>query len=188
MLCLIDGYNNYHAIDDLRLNHLKWLNYRAFFECFLKGKQVITSVLYFTTIATWRDAASIRNHETYIRALETVGVKTIRGRFNKERRKEKETDVNIAVHIVKCAMQGCYDDVMLLSGDADFLPALRIVRRLPVPKQVYLILPIGRSTTRLRLEADYPIRTRLQHLQRSQFPDTITLKSGKTVCRPPEWK
>ena len=35
----VDGFNLYHAIDELGHNHLKWVNLRALCEQFLRGPQ-----------------------------------------------------------------------------------------------------------------------------------------------------
>ncbi len=200
VLCLVDGFNSYHAIDKAGFNHLKWLDYRKFFECFLHPGQKITDVFYFTTVAEWNPEPSPTNHRTYIKALRTVGVKTFRGYFTypeltckkckKKYRKhqEKATDVNLAVHLVKWGMKKWYDMAIILSGDGDFIPAIKMVRTLDLPRQVLVILPIGLSNDRLKDAANFSKHMEKRHLNRSQLPNTITLKSGKTLCRPPEWK
>jgi uncharacterized protein (TIGR00288 family) len=53
-------------------------------------------------------------------------------RYNKETGKTeyvvKGDDINIAVDMVKGAYNDAYDTVILVSGDGDFVPALRAVK------------------------------------------------------------
>lgn len=41
---------------------------------------------------------------------------------------EKETDVNVAVHMVAGALKNRYDTALVVSGDTDMVPAMRMVR------------------------------------------------------------
>ncbi len=43
---------------------------------------------------------------------------------------EKETDVNIALHLLRDAHQDRFDRALLISGDSDLVPAVRMVRAL----------------------------------------------------------
>ena len=65
----IDGFNLYHAIDDLDRNELKWLNLRTLLEEFIDKKtQVLGDVYYFSAYADWHPDKR-RRHMAYVRAL-----------------------------------------------------------------------------------------------------------------------
>ena len=49
----IDGFNLYHAIDALGDNRLKWISFWALGLSFLKPKEHLNSVTYFTAVLTW---------------------------------------------------------------------------------------------------------------------------------------
>jgi len=87
----IDGFNLYHAIDDLTKTNpskhtYKWLNLKTLMEAYIKPSQeILNDVFYFSAYATWKPSSHIK-HKTYIEALKSVGVTPILGKF-KEKRK-----------------------------------------------------------------------------------------------------
>lgn len=157
VVAFVDGFNLYHAIDELGQRHLKWLNLRVLCSQFAPAPQYrLTDVLYFSAYATWRPAAYAR-HRRYVRALRAVGVTTIMGTFKPKVRfcrrcrhrwrdhEEKETDVNIALHLYRGATRGMYDRALLVSGDSDLAPAVRLIRADVPAAQVRVVAPVGRG-------------------------------------------
>lgn len=98
---------------------------------------------------------------------------------------EKNSDVNLAVHLVRDACQGRFDAAAILTSDTDLSEAVRIVTQelnLPVT-----LLDPGRVppiALKQYATAVVPIR---QFVATSQFPDTLTGKDGKPVIKPHEW-
>ena len=86
LACYIDGFNLYHAIDELRtpthqcLNHLKWLNLWALSESIARQNETIVAVNYFSAYATWLPDQYAR-HRVYIAALSHCGVSVFMARF-----------------------------------------------------------------------------------------------------------
>ena len=153
----IDGFNLYHAVDDTGQHHLKWINLRALCEKFAPSPQFdLTDIFYFSAYATWRPDA-YKRHREYVKALKSVGVTPIMGNFKAKGRtcyecghewqlhEEKETDVNIALHMVRAAFKNEFDRAILISGDSDMVPAVRMVRAEFPEKQVKIIAPVGRG-------------------------------------------
>jgi len=66
----VDGFNLYHALDDLNQNHLKWLNLWALSENLISqdGGETLITVKYFSAYATWRER-SMRRHQRYVAAF-----------------------------------------------------------------------------------------------------------------------
>jgi hypothetical protein len=82
--CFVDGFNLYHAVDNLKLPHLKWLNLRKMIEGFTDPNlQSVEAIFYFSAFATWRPQAH-RKHQQYVEALKTVGVTPVMGRFKEK--------------------------------------------------------------------------------------------------------
>ena len=82
----VDGFNLYHAIDDLGQNHLKWLNMWALGELIIPSKsQTLVKVTWCTAIRT-DDVPKMLRHREYIRALEGTGVTCLQGHFARETR------------------------------------------------------------------------------------------------------
>jgi len=112
VISFIDGFNLYHAIDNLNEPHLKWLDLRKLSQEFLHPQEKeLVQVLNFSTIATHRNQAAQIRQRTYLQALKVRSVTTILGQFKKKERncskclsrhlghEEKETDVNIALSL-----------------------------------------------------------------------------------------
>ena len=61
----VDGFNMYHAIDELGLPHLKWLNLWELCKIFVPESHFeLRDVLYFSAYATWRpDAWVLPRHD-----------------------------------------------------------------------------------------------------------------------------
>ena len=151
-IAYIDGFNLYHAIDDLgkfdprrptvRPNpkpHLKWLNLRTLCQGLARPGETLVVVNYFSAYAVWLQGAQKR-HIEYVKGLEHVGVNCVMGHFKSKTRtcrscgaqwvqhEEKETDVHIAARIVFDACENRFDRAILITADSDLAPALNIVR------------------------------------------------------------
>ena len=205
IVAFIDGFNLYHALDyfengpnHYRFRKYKWLNLKKLASMFVFGKDTLEEVLYFTTLATW-DAGKTVRHRLYIRALESEGVKTVYGEFKRKRKhchvcnnhfwsfEEKQTDVNIALSLFQLAIQERYDKALIISGDTDLLPAVKVVRSTFPGKQIGVVIPIGRASEDFKNQADFHYRMREHHLSKSRFPSTITLADSTTLTSPPAW-
>jgi hypothetical protein len=81
----IDGFNLYHAIDELGDATLKWLDLRSLCFSFLRPHNVLGRLAYFTALNRW-NASKRERHLDYIKALEATGVEVIRGSFDRPRR------------------------------------------------------------------------------------------------------
>ena len=93
---------------------------------------------------------------------------------------EKQTDVNLAVAMVKDALCQNHDCVLLVSNDSDFTGALKIVKEY---KEVVLFNPRGgKAVKNLKSHADDEIiiEDRMQLFANSQLPDPIVIK--KKTC------
>lgn len=199
--CFIDGFNLYHAIDNLKLPHLKWLNLRRLIEGFTdQSLQEVQSIFYFSAFATWRPDAH-RRHQQYVEALKTVAVTPVMGRFKEKdaycricrkpykTHEEKETDVNIALWLLNEAYKDNFDEAFIVSRDSDLTPAIRMVLAEFPHKKIKVISPpnaghskeIGQLVGSKKLAAIKQI-----HLERSLFPATVTdPDSGLVVARRP---
>ena len=134
----IDGFNFYHAIDDLRKEHLKWVNLWSLSESLLKPDQSLVAVKYFSAYARWKPA-HYRRHRQYTAALEAKGVTVTMSEF-KERRtgcnkcgatwtkhEEKESDVFLATDIVADLYNDRFDVAIVITADSDIRPAIQHV-------------------------------------------------------------
>lgn len=198
----IDGFNLYHALDGAGRQHLKWLNLRRLsLEFAPPPGQILGTVYYFSAFATWRPGAYAR-HRAFVAALKATGVEPVMGIFKEKDRscrtcgsawidhEEKETDVNIALHLLRDAQQDRYDRALIISGDSDLAPAVRMVRELYPLKSVRIIAPYGRAYSMDLVRAAGGVanarRMKLIHVERSLLPAKVFEADGKLIATRPE--
>jgi uncharacterized LabA/DUF88 family protein len=194
----IDGFNVYYSINTRRYRQYKWLDYCKVAESIVRPEDKISGIFYFTTFVSWKPDSVIR-HKQYIKILRSVGVDVIFGRFTKKKmrchicgkkywtREEKETDVNIAVHLICDAMNDLYDRAVIVSGDTDLIPIIEAVHKYIPDKEIGVLFPLRRYNNSLQKAADFSITMREHMLLKCQFPEEITIGST-TIKRPVEWQ
>lgn len=190
----VDGFNLYHALDDLGENHLKWLDLRALSETLVRKNEAVNAVKYFSAYATWMHA-SYRRHQRYVAALQAQGVQFIEGRFKEKpmrcrdcgvhyiAHEEKETDVNIGVHLMADGLQDRFDRALVISADTDLNEAVKLTRSETVGKQIDLVAPPkrkGRNSIAL-------FEVTVGRVRRSLLPEQVVLP-GKIITRPIEYE
>lgn len=139
----IDGYNLYHAIDNLKKPHLKWLNLFSLSQEFAKpanGFEIIR-IKFFTAPPLHKSAEVQKRYSNYIRALKHHGIKIVEGKFKRKlvtykdekgklftrsTHEEKESDVNIALAILEDAFEKISDKILVITNDSDISPAIRL--------------------------------------------------------------
>ncbi|MEI8094505.1 MAG: NYN domain-containing protein [Spirochaetales bacterium] len=195
----VDGFNLYHALENLDSPKVKWLDLQGLVRSVLKSDEKLVSTLYFTAYATWDDEKAAR-HKKYIRALELTGVQVILGKFKRRNRtcrecgaravdhEEKRTDVNIATHLLRGAFLNEFDLAIVVSGDTDLIPAIDAVKELFPAKRVGILFPMNRHTTEMEQSADFSESVKLPALLANRLPDQIRLPSGKYLTPPTEWQ
>ncbi len=189
----VDGFNLYHAIDELGENHPKWLDLRSLSETLVRSSERAVAVKYFSAFATWLPD-SYRRHQRYVAALQARGVEFVEGRFKTKpmqckqcgvrykSHEEKETDVNIGVHLVADGFRDRYDRALVISADTDLNPAVVLARAELPAKQIDIVAPPGRKGR--NAEALFQITA--GRLRRSLLPERINI-GGRTIIRPREY-
>ena len=204
ILVFVDGYNLYHGICDEvkkskgRDNFLKWVDIGKL-AVILVGEPSyeMLGTLYFSAYADHRPTAKGR-HRVYVAALKMQGAVVIMGKFKKRKRRckicgksfigheEKETDVNIAIHM----MEACYDrscnEIFLISGDTDMVGPIKLIKKRFPEITIRILAPPNRGNSELRQIADDFKQITRQHVADSLLPKAVTA-GGKTITRPPEY-
>jgi len=205
--CYIDGFNLYHAIDDISRasrgadNYLKWVDLQKLMQVFTDPKaHTITSIKYFSAYADWLPD-QVARHRLYVAALRVNGVEPILGRFKEKEiyckrckahfwgHEEKESDVNLATHLMNDAHMDTFDQAFVVSRDSDLSCPIRMVRDNFPKKKVKIIAPPNRRHSK-ELWALASMRATIsdEHLEISLLPQTIVDGSGRKICdRPPEY-
>jgi uncharacterized LabA/DUF88 family protein len=211
VMCVVDGFNLYHSLDYfeggvspndcLRYRKYRWLSLRKLALCFVRPKsEELEGVHYFTTYAHW-DSNKVFKHRLYVRAQQSEGTEVVFGKFKNKQVKckstcgamfstweEKQTDVNIARHIIESAYLDMFDRLILISGDSDQIPAIEFVKQYFPEKIITVVVPIGRTAIELKELAHTTEKMSEDHLKRSQFPEKVMVVTGENVLRPAGWK
>lgn len=193
--CFIDGFNLYHAINDLGLDYYKWVNIRKLLEFFIDHTvHRMVSVFYFSAFASWLPGPCAR-HQQYVKALRVKGVVPVLGRFKTKilnckrcrcewpTHEEKESDVNIALWMLDRAYRNEYDRAYLVSSDSDLVPAVKLLRKRFPEKTVKAIAPPERRHGKEIAQAATSLASiKKVHLKRSLLPERVCDSSGRLVA------
>jgi uncharacterized LabA/DUF88 family protein len=176
VIVFVDGFNLYHAIHELNFDpktkkptspkhYLKWLNITALSKALIHPNQDnLVGEYYFSAYAGWVAQDVQDRHRDYVAALKSTGVIPVMGTFKKKPRKcpsckhewdtheEKESDVNIALHLVTLAYENAFDKAIIFTADTDLAPAIRTVREKFPLKDVRVAIPERRLNRSRALE------------------------------------
>jgi uncharacterized LabA/DUF88 family protein len=207
----IDGFNFYYGMLIDRPD-LKWINYQRLAEL-LRPDDDIVHVRLFTAMVDKKKAVSEKRdrQQRLWAALKTQPKITLtEGKFaqrdrtclvptchNPERKftalEEKQTDVNIALQIVRDVQTLAPDIVVIMSGDIDLLPALDVIMSIDRKVRPVIYIPVHEEILKYRRKDEFmryseavkPIPEK--YLRQAQFPAQVPLANGNSVERPLEW-
>ncbi|MCK4548347.1 MAG: NYN domain-containing protein [Candidatus Eisenbacteria sp.] len=206
---LVDGFNLYHSLrtasDDLGGQSTKWLDLQSLLSSYLPvigAGATLEKIFYFSALAVHLDhrrPGVTARHRLYLECLRAADIVPILGRFKYKKvhcrrcnqdnphYEEKETDVAISMKLVEILVLDEADTVVLVSGDTDLAPAVRTAGRLCPTKQICFGFPYKRRNNELaRLVSKY-FYIRKDRYVAHQFPDPVTLRSGRAVPKPASW-
>ncbi len=198
---LIDGFNLYHSIrraqKELRAS-TKWLDIRALCESRLQNIRTVVgcpvdleSIYYFSAYAYHlKDPSIVQRHKSFVECLEDAGIKVEINRFKyKElqcpfcrrvvvKHEEKETDVSIALKLIEVFLEDECDIVVLMSGDTDLAPAVRMAKKLYPAKHILFDFPAYRKNKELANLCPGSTVINAKQYRKYQFSDPCILQSG----------
>lgn len=194
----IDGFNLYHAVADYSEQHLKWIDpWKLCLQFVPSSNFTLSTIYYFSAFATWRPDA-YKRHREFIKALKGLKVIPIMGRFKEKDRwcwkcnhrwkdhEEKETDVNIAIHMLRESYNKTFDQLLLISGDSDLAPAIRMIRNECPGIRIKIVIPVARQYSGDLIRAaggsKYVKKMKKLHVERSLLPREVLDSSGHVVA------
>lgn len=207
----IDGFNFYYGLLWGRPD-LKWINYQRLAELLRPDDEIVHVRLFTALVDRKRVVSEKRDRQQRLwTALKTQPKITItEGKFAERERtclvptchspqrkytalEEKQTDVNLALALVRDVQTLAPDNVVVISGDIDLLPALDIVMSIDKKVRPVIYVPVHEEELRYRRKDEFmkysqavkPIPEK--YLRLAQFPDRVPLAGGGFIERPVAW-
>jgi uncharacterized LabA/DUF88 family protein len=210
VMVFVDGFNLYHSIERAqRLEpslSLKWLDLSGLLTAHLymiSTAARLAGVHYFTAYADHlapTNPDKVARHRAYVRALTASGVLAHFGHFKSKDTwietaqayhriwQEKATDVGIVAEMFLQAHQDTFDIAVIVSGDADYAPAIPVFKALHPQKRLVFAFPYDRKNKELDRLAAGSFTLGRESYAAHQFPTSVRLPSGKFVVCPHVWR
>ena len=205
-----DGFNLFHSVERALLaapaEPVKWLDLTGLAQEHLSAvgsNEKLVGVHYFTAYAehlAMTKPDRLARHRAYTRALTANGVKVYLGHFKPKQVwieslaayeriwQEKATDVNIVAQVFAHAARDEFDTAVIVSGDADYAPAVPVFREMFPQKRILFGFPYDRKNKELERAAPESFVLSRESYTKHQFPEAVRLPSGKFVVCPLAWR
>ncbi|MGX3044858.1 NYN domain-containing protein [Helicobacter sp. T3_23-1056] len=198
VITYIDGFNLYHSIADLirrntSLKHLQWQNPISLSKQFLPNNDIMKSIYFFSAYPYWKPHF-MQEHKDYIEILEDLGIKIVLGNFKEKKvychnchttitkHEEKQTDVNIAMQILRDCYEKRCDCMQIISADTDLTTPIKFAKDKGI--KINIVLPPYRKAKELIALADKKSNIKAKHLQNAYLGQSYKLKNGKILQNP----
>ncbi|MEV8239875.1 NYN domain-containing protein [Microbacterium testaceum] len=200
LIVYIDGFNLYHGLHDAAGNRLLWLDIVKLATT-LRPRSALVQVKYFTAIVLNEPDAQARQ-DRYIDALRSLyptRLTVIKGQFQEKSRtcrscgttwtsyEEKQTDVNIAVHLVADVAANRAESFMLMTADTDIIPAVKMAWGANPDAHIFAHFPPHRGSDAIRRLMPASRRTTLARVQQCLLPAVVKSEDGAIFRRPEKW-
>jgi len=177
----IDGWNFYHGIDTPELHPLGFVDLWRLCQHVVGTRSTIARAYYFS--ATDYHKAKLERQQFWWDALESAGVRIEQPGFFSAERKEKTTDVRLALKLAEDASSAAeeFDTVLLISADADFIPALEKVKR--YRKEIRICFPPGMRCQELCRFHQFASQITKGDLELCLFDGARRTKKGESLTK-----
>lgn len=195
----IDGFNFYYGLKSKHWRKFYWLDIVKFYELFMKPDQELVNVFY--CIAAPTDVPQ-KNRQSLLFSANRLNpkFKVIYGKFLEKEVthggkkfktfEEKQTDINIAVNLIKNVVFNNCDTSIIVSGDSDLVPAINLVKEINSHHKVFVHFPPNRHSANLTSKSDAVIHLdRYENrFQKCILDEEIIVNPHLTIKKPPSWK
>jgi len=131
----IDGSNLYYSLKDLGVSKI---NFQKLVGLLKKNRLLISIFYYNAPLDISVDAKKYWDQQKFFDALRRLpGFNVVLARLRKHKKEDgtyefqvKGDDVYLAIDLVSGAYENLYDTALIVSGDEDFVPAIKKVQKL----------------------------------------------------------
>ncbi|MCZ7609800.1 MAG: NYN domain-containing protein [Ignavibacterium sp.] len=195
----IDGFNFYFGLKSKNWKKYYWLDLVKFCEQFIRPHQELVKVNYFSAIQKSKGKqdrqdlflSANKQNPKFQLFLGKFLEKTINYNGQLIRTfEEKETDVHIAVQMIRDIVLDQCDISVLVSADSDLIPPINFINELKPKHKIFVYFPPSRFSYDLKQKASNVISLENHELKfkDSVFPDEVYLSNGYPLKRPDKWK
>lgn len=199
VIVYVDGFNLYFGLKSKGWRKYYWLDFVKFFTQFLKPHQTLEEVNYFS--ASQRDPGKKKRQDLLFSANKVnpkfhlhLG-KYLEKKINFKGQsivtyEEKETDVRIAVKMIRDIVLDKCDVSILVSADSDLIPAIEFIREFKPNHKIFVYFPPKRFSYDLnkRTDAQILLEHHVVKFNNSVLPEDVQLPSGYIAKKPGRWK
>lgn len=196
----IDGFNFYYGLKKMEWKKFYWLNIVSFCESFLKSNQELVCVKYFSA-RSLNPKQHDRQDSFFTVNKNNSKFKLVLGKYRPEimncavckkdfhHLEEKQSDVNIAVHMIKDVVSDSCDISILISADSDLQPPLIYLHELKPSHKIFVYFPPAHRNYSLQNSSDaYRYLQQFEHkFKKHLFPMEVKLSDGLKVQIPERW-
>ncbi len=138
LVIFIDGSNFYHSVKEVFNTHDNEIDFRKLIDS-LKGDRLLVGVYYYNAPLDrgYNENVYWRQQKFFADLRKIPGFHVILTNMRKIRKSDgtfeftvKGDDIHLAIDMVSFAYENHYDIAMLVSGDGDFVPAIKRVQKL----------------------------------------------------------
>ena len=169
-----------------------------FFSLFIKSDQVLQNVFYFTAVPKNQGKKDRQDLLLSANKLDPKFILVFGKYIQKELKfnnqtfktfEEKQTDVNIAVEMIRNVILDKCDISILVSADSDLLPAIHLIRELSPNHKILVFFPPNRYSADLHQHCDVSINlTRYEYrFKTSLLEAEFLLPNGYKIVKPITW-
>lgn len=201
LIVYVDGFNFYYGIKEAGGHELLWVDLVKLSRD-LRPESTLLQVKYFTATVPDEPEAQARQ-DSYLQALKEMHPGTFTPVLGKYQRKdrvcqecgarkrsweEKQTDVNMAVHLIADVSASKADTFMVMTGDTDVIPAIKMARDINPSAVIIAHFPPRRESKAIKRILPSSRTTTVANVLRAQFPDQFVSPLGNHFARPEKWR
>lgn len=135
VMIFIDGSNLYHSLKKLGINKI---DFQKLLQLLVKDKLLISTFYYNAPLDISIDKKKYWEQQKFFNKLKKIpNFNIVFCKLRKHERKNgnyifdvKGDDVHLAIDLVSGAYENLYDIAIIISGDEDFVPAIKKVQKL----------------------------------------------------------
>lgn len=205
----VDGFNFYFGLKEM-VKHKSdwrkfyWIDFVKLFSQFLEDDEELGTVHYFT--ARPKNSGKVARQNNLMSCNKAINGDSLKIHYGKYQDKsmkcraqdgcgrefmhweEKQTDVNLAIKMVEdCHNKDC-NKIILVSGDSDFLPPLKLIRSFYKEVELMTLFPPFKFTSSIQ-NLGFPCLSMDKYKPRwnKSVMENVVEEGDKTYRIPTEW-